>query len=517
MASPGSLPHSSPIHTYKFFDMRSIVNAPIVALAFLVVFSGCDVIDRTEPSTAISQGQALSSETAVEGIRASMYDRFHTEGMSTFWLLGPAAQADNTFIRGSQNRFRGLNQNENRDGVGTGPYSLFYDAINEANILVNGIEDGTLSEPRAQRLEAEGLFIRSLVTHHAARIFSYEPGQTPASGPGQGFTLGVELKTEPTLAVEDAAPTARSPVDSVYIRLENDLNEAIDIFSSLPGDQRASDEFVPSEAAAEALLARVNLYERDWDDAEQAATNALDLANQQFGSSLAEPGEVGAIFDETSGNPEGIFTIDTDPVQESAGVNNSLAAYTSRQWIAQVPTQDLIGLYDSTDVRLDAFYGACFDEIQGANVQEQCRNINDPGFELQKYNAEQSTPYADDYVHLRVAEMVLIQAEARLNTDGVGAAIDRLNDLRQQRDAPQLNPGNFDFESAYDEILAERRRELVAEGHRYFDLKRLGRDIRKAPGTGQEDLPFESHKVLDDFPPSELPVNTELVQNPGYN
>lgn len=64
--------------------MRSIANTSIIALAFLFLLSGCDVIDRTEPSTAISQGTALSSETAVEGVRASMFDRFHTEGLSTF-------------------------------------------------------------------------------------------------------------------------------------------------------------------------------------------------------------------------------------------------------------------------------------------------------------------------------------------------------------------------------------------------------------------------------------------------
>lgn len=497
--------------------MKNVTATSALALTFLLVLSGCDVVDRTEPSTAISQGEALSSETAIQGVRASMFDRFHTENLSTFWLLGPAAQADNTYIRGSQNRFRGLNQNEIRSGVGTGPYSTIYNAINEANILISGIQEGALPEARAQRLRAEGLFVRSLATHHAARIFSYEPGQTPASGPGQGFTLGVELKTEPTLAVEDASPTPRSSVSEVYTQLESDLNEAITTFSNLPDAQRADDEFTPSQAAAEALLARVNLYQRDWEDADQAATNALDLASQRFGSSLAGPDEVGAIFDESSGNPEGIFTIDTDPTQESAGVNDALAAYTSRQWIAQVPTQDLIGLYGSSDVRRNAFYGTCFDEIQGANVQEQCQTVNDPGFELQKYNAEQSDPYADDYVHLRVAEMVLIQAEAALNTSGVPAAISRLNDLRAERNASQLNSGNFSFESAYDEILAERRRELVAEGHRYFDLKRLGRDIAKAPGTGEEDIPFEDFRVLDDYPPSELEINTELRQNPGYN
>ena len=62
-------------------------------------------------------------------------------------------------------------------------------------------------------------------------------------------------------------------------------------------------------------------------------------------------------------------------------------------------------------------------------------------------------------------------------------------------------------------------RSLVAEGHRFFDLKRLGRDIRKVrglDGRGRDDLPFNSFRILDDFPPSELEVNTLLQQNPGY-
>jgi hypothetical protein len=110
--------------------------------------------------------------------------------------------------------------------------------------------------------------------------------------------------------------------------------------------------------------------------------------------------------------------------------------------------------------------------------------------------------------------MVLIQAEARLNTMGPGAAIQRLNDLRDQRSASTLTPGDFGFESAYDEILDERRRELAAEGHRFFDLKRLGRDIQKP--FGRDAIPFNDFRILDDLPPSQLGVNEELRQNPGY-
>jgi hypothetical protein len=208
-------------------------------------------------------------------------------------------------------------------------------------------------------------------------------------------------------------------------------------------------------------------------------------------------------------------------------VNDAIAAYTSKEWMAQIPTQDLISTYESDDARLDAWYGPCFNDITGT-APGGCDNVNNDGLELQKYQGDKdlaANQYADDYIHLRAAEMVLIQAEARLNTSGVAAAINRLNDLRSQRNASQLDPANFTEDSARDEILAERRRELVAEGHRYFDLKRLGRDIQKSAGKlddpaddrTDDPVPFEDPRILDDIPPGQLEVDSELVQNPGFN
>jgi hypothetical protein len=110
--------------------------------------------------------------------------------------------------------------------------------------------------------------------------------------------------------------------------------------------------------------------------------------------------------------------------------------------------------------------------------------------------------------------MVLIQAEARLNQSGVSEAISRLNDLRRQRNASTLNASNFDPSSALQEILDERRRELVAEGHRFFDQKRLGRDIRKVQGI--DDIQFRDRAILDDYPDGELLTDDSLSGNPGY-
>ena len=507
--------------------MRSFVTTVLAAALLLLV--GCDsVVERTEPSQSISQEVALSNPDAIQGVRASMYDRMHTEEMSTDWLLGPSAIADNMYFRGNQERHQGLNRNLQREGIltlaGRSGYNDIYNLINDANILISGIEDGTLPEGEANKLEAEGLFMRALAMHHGVRVFGYDPnGQggvvSPNSGPGQGFNLGIEIRTEPTLDVSDATSTPRSPVPAVYDQIASDLEEAITIFQNLPADVKENSEFYPSEAAAQALMARVRLYQRDWDAANTRAQNAIDLASSTFGSELAAPdsGSVRSIFDERNGNPEAIFTIATNPsAGESPGVNEAISVYTTVQYLAQLPTQDLVSLYEPGDARLQAWYDSCFNEIFGSKPTG-CDDVNDEGYELTKYSSERAvSQYADDHPHLRVAEMYLIQAEARLKQQGgsVSDAIGRLNDLREQRGASMLNAGNYNQASAMDEILDERRRELVAEGHRFFDLKRLGRDIRKV--QGREDIPFRDIRVLDDLPEDQLTVNDSLQQNPGY-
>ena len=495
-------------------------------LLTILLFSvlGCDsVVEDTEPSQSVSQEVALSNPDAILGVRASMFDRMHDEQTSTDWLLGPAAYGDNTFARAGQARHRDLNENNNRSGIGTGAYDEIYDLINDANVLVSGIEEGAFPNPDvADKLEAEGLFMRALAMHHATRIFGYDPdGQggvvDPNSGPGQGFNSGIQIKTTPTLDLENAKDTPRSTVSEVYGQITSDLEDAIGIYQNLSSDVKENSPFFPSEAAAQALMARVKLYQRDWGAAGTRAQNALDLASSALGSGLAgsDSGSVRSIFDERSGNPEAIFTIQTDPqAGESPGVNDALSAYTSIFWGAQLPTQDLIDLYEPGDARLAGWYDPCFDEDSGSPFNG-CDLINDDGFELKKWASERDpNQYADNHPHFRVAEMVLIQAEARLNQSGVSEAIDRLNDLREQRNASTLNASNFDPSSALQEILDERRRELVAEGHRFFDQKRLGRDIRKVRGI--DDIQFRDRAILDDYPDGELLTDDSLSGNPGY-
>lgn len=76
-----------------------------------------------------------------------------------------------------------------------------------------------------------------------------------------------------------------------------------------------------------------------------------------------------------------------------------------------------------------------------------------------------------------------------------------------------------------DEIQQERRRELFAEGHRLFDMKRRGLALTRTGvdghdlWTSQLDLPAGSDRFELPIPQAEIDANGELTnndQNPAY-
>jgi len=464
-----------------------------------------DILEDPQPSTSISQEIALSDEGAVRSIRASMYNRTLGFTFTTRYFLAPESLADQLFSRSGSTRFQAEANNQVRTGmVPAGSWEVAYDLINDANLLINGIQEGVLPEDDEMQFRGEALAMRAFAHHYLVRGLGYEPGATPSSGQGAGFTLGTVIRTEPTLVPEDASDKPRAEVSEVYAQIKSDLNQAINLLSQFGGNNPS----FMTLAGAQALLARVHLYERDFASALEQAQNAIDNS----GRGLATPDQVPNMFDETefSIHPEAIFVaVLQNPQTEGIGVNNALNAYTETQWVAQVPTTDARQLYEEDDVR-NAWFGPCTDQDGAVGG---CLTPDEE--ELRKWGGELGN-FADNHPYFRVSEMVLIQAEALLNTSGVTPAIEKLNELRVNRGIDALDPADFNSASALDEILEERRREFIGEGHRYHDLKRLQRDLRKAPGTGAPVVRFTDRRILDDIDPALIQDNPALQQNPGF-
>lgn len=91
-----------------------------------------------------------------------------------------------------------------------------------------------------------------------------------------------------------------------------------------------------------------------------------------------------------------------------------------------------------------------------------------------------------DFPVMRLAEMLLIYAEARTQNTGYdGNVVTELNKLRQRAGMPDV-PSGLSKNDALDFIRLERRIELAGEGFRFFDIRLYEDDTRNGGYKGTQ-------------------------------
>jgi len=150
--------------------------------------------------------------------------------------------------------------------------------------------------------------------------------------------------------------------------------------------------------------------------------------------------------------------------------------------------------------------------VPEVNIQASPENA---GIRVVKFAPNSATTHQfsspNDVPIMRISDIYLIRAEAKLrNADAAGALAD-INLLRSNRSAagktlPALASVTL------DDILKERGYELYWEGLRRQDLIRFG----KFGDAWQEKPVTGATKVVYAIPTSAKDVNKNLIQNPGY-
>ena len=132
-----------------------------------------------------------------------------------------------------------------------------------------------------------------------------------------------------------------------------------------------------------------------------------------------------------------------------------------------------------------------------------------------------------NYRITRYADVLLMAAEAynRKSSPDDAKALEYINMVRERA---QLQDLNSTGDALFEDIKTERRLELAFEFVRYQDLIRWGdayeiladqgKLIPKGDGTyySNPDAGFTEKNWLLPFPDSEISVNMNLVQNPGW-
>lgn len=141
-------------------------------------------------------------------------------------------------------------------------------------------------------------------------------------------------------------------------------------------------------------------------------------------------------------------------------------------------------------------------------LQETGNDLEITGIRVVKYPPDyvKEFPSENEYVIFRLADVMLMKAEALLRTGNAAAALLIVNQIRTARGASLLTSLNL------DQLLDERGRELYWEGWRRNDLIRFGKFLN----AWQEKPQSQAKALLFPIPNEQLAINPNLKQNPGY-
>lgn len=467
-----------------------------LTLAAPLALTGCDTLLDTDPASSVNAETAFDNPdrlaAAVNGMYSSLQggDYYGSTGV----LVVPDLITDDHAHTGTFTNLRALDtrnllaDNASFQGFWTSAYS----AISRANFVL-ARAGGVPGATQAQKDDAMGnaYFVRALSYLHLAQYFG-----------------GVPLVLEPLESVSGVKYPPRATQAQVYAQVEQDLG-AIITGNLVQEAGAGAGVATASVMAARALRARAYLYQGKWAqaraDAEAViASGAFELLGN-YAQIFESKNSREAIFELQYNNDDSNFL-----AFQSFPSSNAVIVSESGGRRQYAPTASLYNAYTSGDPRRTRSMG-----IYNASNARYYRKY----FRI--------TGNDDNVVVLRLAEMHLIRAEAAARTADLVTALDDVNAIRAR--AGQA-PVAFASESAaLTSILAERRRELVFEGHRFYDLKRyftFGDAATKS--TARAALGFaasgaEDYKFLFPIPQREIDVTAKdasgafvLVQNPGY-
>ncbi len=457
----------------------------IISLLLLFAVMSCDNLLETEPTVSVSADVVVTTASGMDAILTSAYDRLRDENLYRYLIPAtPEVLADNSELHPvNSGRFRGQAENQPGSHFSTSTWSVAYRLINEANIIIAGVEQTETSQSHKNRLKGEALFLRGIAYQELLRIYSYEPNHPRINE----WNQGVIMRTTPVLGLSDADLRGRGTVLEGYQQVERDYLEALPL---LENNDRGSVHYADA-ATVHAGLARLYLYWEKWSEARTHAQQAFTKAR----GSLQNYSTSGNIFTQLP-NPESIFELSFDLPHGSSGSLNAVT-HPPPGWFDALPSKELLALYDETDLRNNLFA------------------VHSDGY---PYILKYTGAVAQNTDHIpvfRVAEMLLIQAEANYELRNEGGAITALETLRTHRGlTAYANPPTG--MALLEEIYDERRRELAFEGHRWFDLKRRGMDVPKPAVGGNPTMQWDDFRILANLSTTQVENNPLLDQNPGY-
>jgi hypothetical protein len=340
-------------------------------------------------------------------------------------------------------------------------WSAPYLVIGKVNSFIEGITSSTvISDAAKTDYIAQARLIRAYYYFILTNLY----GDVP-------LILTSDIQTSSLLP-----RTSRVEVDSAIM---TDMLFARDHLTPDEG----SDNYSFNQNTANALLARMYGYKKNWADEEAAATDVINSGRYTL---AADPSSV---FNTASS--EAVYQVPSKGTWYQGLV---LSGFLAPGAILTM-TPDLINSFESGDLRLSAW-----------------TVLNGTNYKYHKYSYPSANP--QELVLVRLADVILLRAEARAQQNELNGAIDDLNLIRERAGVPDL-PYTLTQDQVIKAMMNERRKEFFGEDiTRWFDLSRWG--IMQSTMQAAKPTTWTTKAALFPVMNLELSLNPNLKQTPGY-
>jgi hypothetical protein len=445
--------------TFKIIKMKNIY---ILCLSMLFITACSTDLDQAPSNLA-----SADSLTDLEGVLNAAY--YYQLGTVTPLAVMADFRADNAFMfEAPYTEFDtyGRNLTTMEDQFFRPFYTASYKCILSANNVIENSGDAT------EVLEAK--FLRALTYFKLVKVFG-----------------AVTINLSATPSTTDTDILVRQPATDVYNKvIIPDLTDALALSATIV-DGRAS------KYAAQGLLGKVYATMGDYDNAQ---THLAAVVNGAGGAGISLKTNFNEVFGAAyeAGNSEIIYATQVS----SSIVDEYSPASDFWNWF--------VGDDSKSDYPVDPSLNAAFDasDATGSTDLRRAVTVSSDGRTAVKFPKDGGLGPEHDWIELRLADVILLYAEALNENGNTSGAITELNKIRNR--AGLANSTANTEVSVAAAIANERRLELAFEGHRWFDLVRIGK--------AQSELGFsDANYLLFPIPVSEiLATRGVITQNPGY-
>jgi len=486
-------------------SFKNLLQFALISLIVLLAFSCKDNPLKEKPYSQIAPENLLTKEGGVKALLASAYANASFMQRSRVNNLNEWTTDISWQTGGGENRQAVPMINYSWDptqGIFNNWYNNHYNAIRDANTLLENIDLAQVSDSKKKQFIAEAKFVRAFAYYQLYKKF----GPTPLRK-----------------STQDKLELPRASDQEMKDFIESELLAAIPDLPE-PGTEvygRAT------KGAARGVLTKFYLNTKQWQKTADMAKQVMDMGYYKLYPSYKDMFNV-----ENEGNKEMIWVFTADPTVPPA--NNIMNGTQPpgwqkwpktgleklpnwNNWASQYRIRDAFyNSFEAGDDRLDPFMTE-YINAQGDTVDLKNDHTDDiRAFKYVPTEAAQGNFYGNDWPIIRYADILLSRAEALNELNGPNPeSINLINQVRNRSSLGNITLANYPTKSALrDHILDERGWEFYYEGKRREDLIRMGKLIDYAHQRGVTNA--DQHYTLFPIPQSAMDSNPALEQNPGY-